>query len=612
MDGRAFDRLTRLLAGKVTRRAGAAAAVAGIAGAAGIPGPAGAEEKSGKHGSGHGSGKSREQAKTRRPGAAGPCGDGSDKANQCAKAGDCCTGICDRAAGKTTGRCRCVRAGKKCGADRNCCSGRSCVKGTCARQKPPRPPVPQPVDTGEACSAGSVCKASAASCTTYALGVMTGTYCLLPAAAACQDDDDCVSSFCNGGSCEAACTVCASGCPKTSVSAALAAASADGVIGVGPGTYDDTVEVDKSITVRRCGSAGTVEMQTTTPGKNVFRVLNLDATLTLKDLELTGNDAARRPLVYLDGNLSTRPKLSATGVIFRDLVGDSYGAVVAYERADIELTECEIRNNTDLPRGAVTVKEYCTLTVKDCVFDGNIGVDSYDGAGIHAYSSTAVTIDGCTFTNNDALGYNGGAVHVDGGALIIKDSTFTGNKADMGGALSLSSDDGFEVTDCTFSGNTATSAGGGILIDAASGILTRVKVTGNTVEQAGQAFKNGGGVMVTGYGRSVVFTDCEISGNTHPRAGGGMHVFAGSIGKTTIIFAGSTTITGNTVTDGTNGGGSGLSVLQDTGSSQTVAILGSRTRVTGNDTPPTQCARANGFWPSITTWSGTEVTDCIF
>jgi hypothetical protein len=74
-------------------------------------------------------------ARRRRPGAEGPCGDGSRKDNICTKDKDCCTGICNTAAGKKNkdgkGRCRCVRKNGACTEDKNCCGGRACEGGVC-------------------------------------------------------------------------------------------------------------------------------------------------------------------------------------------------------------------------------------------------------------------------------------------------------------------------------------------------------------------------------------------------------------------------------------------------------------------------------------------------
>jgi hypothetical protein len=105
MDARRFDILTRALGEGSSRRS--VLGLLGIITAAPLAVAAGAR---------------------RRPKPEGPCGDFSRKDNICAKNGDCCTNICNTDVGKTNqdgkGRCRCVRRGRACTEDRNCCRGR--------------------------------------------------------------------------------------------------------------------------------------------------------------------------------------------------------------------------------------------------------------------------------------------------------------------------------------------------------------------------------------------------------------------------------------------------------------------------------------------------------
>jgi hypothetical protein len=79
----------------------------------------------------------------RETGAAGPCGNGSAKANTCRRKNQCCTRLCDR----RKERCTCRRQGQPCKQDRNCCrpagrrlvcSGRRCRPAVCGNGGPCR------------------------------------------------------------------------------------------------------------------------------------------------------------------------------------------------------------------------------------------------------------------------------------------------------------------------------------------------------------------------------------------------------------------------------------------------------------------------------------------
>jgi YVTN family beta-propeller protein len=178
MDHRRFDTALRALDAAVSRRRGLAAAVAVFLGASVQPG-----EDAG--------------AAPRSPRPAGPCGNGSRAQNTCRRNGDCCTGLCDRRPAKRNndgaGRCRCVRKGRPCTDDRNCCRGLDCRSGTCGG---PRPQV----NTGEACTAADQCRDENATCTTFETGP-AGTFCLLPRYDVCTAAQQCAAGACIDGSC---------------------------------------------------------------------------------------------------------------------------------------------------------------------------------------------------------------------------------------------------------------------------------------------------------------------------------------------------------------------------------------------------------------------------
>ncbi len=235
MEQSSFDRIARLLgsSGATTRRSGLASAVCAAIGLAALSG-ADADAKPDKHaGSGKHKAKGRNSGRDKgKPGVEGPCGDGSRQDNLCSKDKDCCTGICKTGMKNRdgSGRCRCVKKGKPCTEDRNCCGGRACADGVCGGgsqcvatggacssadpccdgnicDSGTCQPPPPPIATGEACVAGDVCADSRATCTSFdqstqdILGPMPGTYCLLPAGATDCGNPMFPNNFCVGGWC---------------------------------------------------------------------------------------------------------------------------------------------------------------------------------------------------------------------------------------------------------------------------------------------------------------------------------------------------------------------------------------------------------------------------
>ncbi|MFO0953958.1 MAG: choice-of-anchor Q domain-containing protein, partial [Isosphaeraceae bacterium] len=140
------------------------------------------------------------------------------------------------------------------------------------------------------------------------------------------------------------------------------------------------------------------------------------------------------------------------------------------------------------------IYNFLTLVVEGSTFAGN--TSSYQGSGIENRFSGTLTVRDSTFTNNSTFLY-GGAI-LGGASVTVERSTFEGNSAAFGGAMSvgvgLGSGTGTTATvrDSTFRGNTAGNTGGGI-INAGGSTLTLQGSTfsGNLANVAGGGIANG-------------------------------------------------------------------------------------------------------------------------
>jgi DNA-binding beta-propeller fold protein YncE len=149
MDEQRFDAALRALGNGASRRQALAGAIGALFGG-------GLLETAAK---GKDTGKARSQEKEKdkdESGAEGPCGDGSGKANRCRKHSQCCTGYCKKKKGRS-GRCRCLKRGKACTADKNCCKGMTCRDGVCSRGSGPKPPVCDATTCPSGCCDGTTC-----------------------------------------------------------------------------------------------------------------------------------------------------------------------------------------------------------------------------------------------------------------------------------------------------------------------------------------------------------------------------------------------------------------------------------------------------------------------
>ncbi|MFM9105365.1 MAG: right-handed parallel beta-helix repeat-containing protein [Chloroflexota bacterium] len=585
MDQSSFDRIARVLGGAASRRAGLRAALGGLLGlSAAMPGM----EADAKAAPGRDKRKDRKPAKPE-----GPCGDRSRKDNLCTKDSQCCTGYCKRGLKNIDGkgRCRCLKKNKACKPNQTCCGRLSCSNGRC------RGPIP----TGQPCTAGDTCADALATCTTYRLGAPAGTYCLLPDAAACGDDDAfCASSFCGAGVC-ASCTVCAAGCPFPTISAAYAAASAGAVIGIAPGAYDESIEgIDRDVTFRRCGRTGVVAWTTTTAGTTLLEVDTQPVDLVVRDIEFSASGA--HGIVLMSGdNAANLPTLTASNCRFHDTACDSYQSPVTLtEGAAGTFTDCSFEDNTgDSFGGAIQVYNGGSLTVTGCQFSGNASKAApiYSGGAIGIARDLGVTdpvtltVSRSTFTANHTDSYGGGINGDSYTTATITDCAFTNNTAKGGAGINMVGM-ASTFTNCTFTGNQAQDSGGGLVLSGYPGMtatLTTCTFTGNSAGNSDGDSYSGGGAILLAFSGAITLQDCTITGNTTKTQGGGILVGA-SDGTNSLTLTGNTVISGNSVTDGAAGAGSGIAVAYNAGLSGSASVTGAGTRVSGNTTPPTNCA----------------------
>ena len=222
--------------------------------------------------------------------------------------------------------------------------------------------------------------------------------------------------------------------------------------------------------------------------------LSENATYTLTDGYQSGNtglpniDAA----IIIEGNDSTIERQSDSDPFrfFRVAGGASLtlrqitldggyventvgGAIYVSNDAKLSVERCTFRNNQAIEggSGAIDVAEGATLRAQQCTFQNN---RASIGGAIEALRATLVDIEQCTFQNNSADGSGGGAIYVDGTGtqdVSIKNSTFSQNTADdggYGGAISLYAVSDAAIIQSTFVGNSASRQGGAIWLNDAT------------------------------------------------------------------------------------------------------------------------------------------------
>ena len=230
-----------------------------------------------------------------------------------------------------------------------------------------------------------------------------------------------------------------------------------------------------------------------------------------------------------------------------------------------------------------------------------------EGGGYWNSADGTLTVNGTDFFGNVASGEDGdqggGGIFSDGGDTDVTNGTFLRNKADAGsgsgGGIQTINGAALTVTGTTFTGNQARRAGGGVEVAGGSAVITNALFDGNTVRRSpgnggglhvggvgqgtvsqstfsGNSAAEGGGLWNSGFGTLNV-NNSTVSGNAATGEGGGVYTVGG--GATTLE---SVTVAENTA--GTNGGGLGIGVDDVSSVSLNNTIVGDNTAAgQGND-----------------------------
>lgn len=253
--------------------------------------------------------------------------------------------------------------------------------------------------------------------------------------------------------------VCPSGCPYSSVQAAVDAAGEGDQVKVAEGTYTDVsaregmtqvVYLSKTVTIQ--GGYTTGDWTTPDPevhittldaqGQGRVFYISVEGVPTIAGLHITGGDATNQG---------------------RE---DAGGGIYAEIRVQIEPTDTVIADNTIYGNAA------------------------HDGGGVYLDQGAGFLLRGNTIVSNTAERAGGGLV-VHGTLVTMIDNVVSENSASFGGGLDIEYSDAV-LQGNTFRANSATSAGGGVYVFNSTAKLETSFVVSNTAQR-------GGGLAIFGW-----------------------------------------------------------------------------------------------------------------
>ena len=191
------------------------------------------------------------------------------------------------------------------------------------------------------------------------------------------------------------------------------------------------------------------------------------------------------------------------------------GASITLVDGTLTISDCSFTGNTARNAGALFLKDGKTLPVRisKCKFDSNTSTNT--SGAVQNAKWTDVQFSHCSFNNNVAQGFGGGAFHTSTGAVtIFEDCVFTGNSATAtgtsngrGGAVSLEQTAEASFTRCVFSNNTANCGDKSLAGEGKSAVENNVA---------------GGAIILRHAGCKLTINACTFSGNTAPNGCGGV------------------------------------------------------------------------------------------
>lgn len=200
-------------------------------------------------------------------------------------------------------------------------------------------------------------------------------------------------SVCVSPSPPSPCSVCASGCPFTSVQAAVAAASPGATITICPGVYTGNITINKNLALIGAGDEANPAAGTILNGGGVSRVIDIGAGLTvaIHGVRITGGAASGNGGGIRNFGISTL--VDCTVVANTAISG---GGIV--NGGQLTLQGCDVRENTaSAYGGGIWNRPAAHVTLTDSKVQFNHAV--VDGGGI-LNAETVTCDDENTVTGN--------------------------------------------------------------------------------------------------------------------------------------------------------------------------------------------------------------------
>jgi len=186
----------------------------------------------------------------------------------------------------------------------------------------------------------------------------------------------------------------------------------------------------------------------------------------------------------------------------------------------LRVENCIFRDNRTMSSGAAIAAEHLEdapdtqpIQILDSIFERNIADDNGGALMLDGMDPQRVLISGSEFIDNEAVNHGGGAIGADpplGTDIQIVGCNFAGNVTDgNGGAIEASYEGSLTVQDCTFTDNESREQdGGAIYLRTFFGPTGIADISTSTFHRNGSGYAVSGAVAARDW--TVFFTDVDF------------------------------------------------------------------------------------------------------
>ncbi len=325
----------------------------------------------------------------------------------------------------------------------------------------------------------------------------------------------------------------ASSMPAVTIQSLIDAAPNGGTVNVAAGTYNESLTVNKTLTLTGV-SSGTTIIQAVA-GQRVIAVDN-GYNLRLENLTITGghpSGAVGGGVFVMSGSLT---------LINVRIAGNSadYGGGVfqSGQGGRVDVSNSRIELNTTTNHGGGLYIEGTTAFTNTLVLSNTA---SWQGGGLHSQYKR-VDISGGRFEGNRALNGNGGAINLNGSLSLSGTVIITNTALNGGGVQQWNAGYSVALTNTRFERNRARTVGGGMAVSSTLSISGSAFMT-NTVDSGDGSDTFGGGVYAGGASQIAGTTFagntafCINGGSCSNANGGGLYIVNQPLTLTQVTFA---------------------------------------------------------------------------